>query len=415
MNGTNDKLLNLNKNNKIKDTINKDDSRILDAYGASDNGSESAESKIPKKGEYSFSFYSKKNSESNANPPKKEKGETIKIHSKKISVSPKDKETSEREMSDKDNKNENNDERNGNEKKNVKKEDCQKKYIYKIQKYPDDYNKLNILASKIIRESNLVYLCFPLAKYKNENNTNYHGIYIKLSISILFISCYLCFNLLIEYDLSDLHLVYPKDKYTNKPNLGNWILKLFAPYIVFLIIHYIKNILNLREFYYEEEERISDILKMWEEKKVSKNKFYLIIHDERTRIKKFKINFHNNITIISTLGILFLFCNLIFVCSFFGIYHNSYASVLINVIISIISSFILNIVISIIEFLFSLFNRSCDLKVILFCFYTGFCRTIYYLIYFLSCKKFNEELKEYGDEEYDKINEKKQSNESDSN
>ena len=442
-NGTNDNLLNLNKknsikeqkdkekdenktktdghaDNKTKDTINKDeeniiDSRTLGAYGAaSDKGSENVESEIPKPRKYS-SDDSEKKSESNANPPKKEKGETIKIHSKKIPVSSKDKGTSEREMSDKDNKNENNDERNENEKKNLKKEDCQKKYIYKIQKYPDDYNKLNILASKIIRESNLVYLCFPLAKYKNENNTNYHGIYIKLSISILFISCYLCFNLLIEYDLSDLHLVYPKDKYTNKPNLGNWILKLFSPYIVFLIIHYIKNILNLREFYYEEEERISDILKMWGKKKVSKNKFYLIIHDERTRIKKFKINFHNNITIISTLGILFLFCNLIFVCSFFGIYHNSYASVLINVIISIISSFILNIVISIIEFLFSLFNRSCDLKVILFCFYTGFCRTIYCLIYFLSCKKFNEELKEYGDEEYDKINEKKQSNESDSN
>jgi len=179
-------------------------------------------------------------------------------------------------------------------------------------------------------------------KNKNCCSECYHGISVKLCVFILFISCYLFFNILIEYDLSDLHLIYPKDKYA-KSGAGNWILKALPPYAVFLIIHCIKKILNNAEFYYDENERVERLQKRKKDKK--DNKIFLLIHNERTRIKKFKMNFYNNIKIISWIGIFFLICNLILCTSFFGIYHNSFLSVLINVIVSMLLSFGLNILI----------------------------------------------------------------------
>ena len=357
-------------------------SNIMKGYGVSDKGSEKSGSQPPEQINYSISTYGR----NNANPPPRNGPGAV--------MNPQSSNTTARMR--------NNNQRNANQNEvqdgNQNDKDCQEKIIYRTKKYPENFNYLTRLLYKIIRESNIFYLFMNVRIDKNKNCCSecYHGISVKLCVFILFISCYLFFNILIEYDLSDLHLIYPKDKYA-KSGAGNWILKALPPYAVFLIIHCIKKILNYAEFYYDENERVERLQKRKKDKK--DNKIFLLIHNERTRIKKFKMNFYNNIKIISWIGIFFLICNLILCTSFFGIYHNSFLSVLINVIVSMLLSFGLNILIIAFETI-----CNADWKKYIFCLYSPFCSCIYFILSGLT--PFDEEFKENEEEDEERESER---------
>ena len=258
-----------------------------------------------------------------------------------------------------------------------------KKYLYSIIKNKNDSKFFELFMAKTISESNIFYI---ILKFKT-GNPGYHGTYVKLPIFILYIASYIFFNILTEYDLSELHLVLDKDinlEYT-KSNYSNWIVNCLLPFFfVYLVNHYIKKVLNWREFYLEEEERVKYILANYMGRG---NMFNLKLHKEKTRIKKFKNNFRSNIKFISILGTIFLFLNFILVSSFCEIYPNSFKFIAVNTLISIASSLVIVLICNLIEAL-----CKCDFKSFLFKCYLPFCNFTYFLLFLICLKKNDEQI-----------------------
>ena len=258
-----------------------------------------------------------------------------------------------------------------------------KKYLYSIIKNKNNSKFFELFMAKTISESNIFYI---ILKFKT-GNPGYHGTYVKLPIFILYIASYIFFNILTEYDLSELHLVLDKDinlEYT-KSNYSNWIVNCLLPFFfVYLVNHYIKKVLNWREFYLEEEERVKYILANYMGRG---NMFNLKLHKEKTRIKKFKNNFRSNIKFISILGTIFLFLNFILVSSFCEIYPNSFKFIAVNTLISIASSLVIVLICNFIEAL-----CKCDFKSFLFKCYLPFCNFTYFLLFLLCLKKNDEQI-----------------------
>ena len=381
-------LLNINKikNKKEETSEGKEEeekkeedeklSKYIDFYGGNDKKSESSNqgSEIPNLNEQSYSrdnnnisIYTNSNQKKNpANPPFKSQP-----------------------SSDRDTIKEKRDKKKHKKKEegiNTENENC-KKYIYDVNKNfkSEDYNCWERFKAKFISENNILYFVISFTK-------TYFGIRIKLLIVILYFAAYMFSNIIIEYNLSNLHMVYHKNIYS-KSNSRSWIENMVPPCLIYLIIYYIKKILSIREFCHEEEENIKKIKKL-EEKNNSINKIIINYHSEKTKIKKFKSNFENSIQIISIIGSIFLFINFLLVTSFCGIYHNSFECILINVLINMVSSFA---IMSILNILVAIIKR--DFKIYLFGAYMLFCQCTYFVIYYLTCKKFDEDFKEIDEDD----------------
>ena len=378
-------LLNINKikDKKEGESERKEEedeklSKYIDVYGGNDNKNEPSEiaSEIPNLNEQSYSrdnnnnnisIYTNSSQKKNpANPPKnnQQSSDRDTIKTKRDKKKHKKKEE-------------------GNYTEN---ENC-KKYIYEVNKNfkSEDYNCWERFKAKFISENNIIYFVINFTR-------TYFGLRIKLLIIILYFAAYMFSNIIIEYNLSNLHMVYHNNKYSNS-NSRSWIENMVPPCLIYLIIYYIKKILSIREFCHEEEENIRKLKKL-EKKTKNINKIIIRYHKEKTNIKKFKSNFENSIQIISFIGSIFLFINFLLVTSFCGIYHNSFECILINMIVNMVSSFI---IMSLLNIIVAIIKR--DFKIYLFGAYMLFCQCTYLVIYYLTCKKFDEDFKEIDEDD----------------
>ena len=323
----------------------------------------------------------KTNNSNKANPPSKEQKEPIDGNSYRDS------------LNNNNNNNNNGEERNDIERK-VKK--CSYYYyIFYINKDKEDKRYLSILLSKIISDSFLVFI-WPCCITKYDKNP---FLWIKLPILILYIACFMSFNIFMEFRLSDLYLYYPDDDQINC-GFGNYILNFAPPLFIYLLLHFFRKTLSLREFYLEENYRINNILEEYHEKNPIKCEIGL--HKEKTRINKFRNNLENSMKLISLLGIIILTFNFYLVSCFCGIYQNSFLSVCINVLINIAATFFISLIIHLIESLIECIKKSkIDLKNCLCKLYIPFCGIIYLLLYCLPFLNFKEEFNNLEDDDDD--------------
>ena len=429
-----DKAININEEEKKKekeiliDNNNKKDDKKEDKK--SDNTSEliSEESKQKEKLNYSadsevnissedsiqIKLPSEKNSENDkksedkqkklANPPPKSKSgkqpKSTAPGKQLISIDPEKTQNSAKRLKGKD-KNKISDEK--------KDFPCYQKLIYEFTKdlekcqccqcFCDDdgkkkkkskYRCHEIFAGKLVSENTFLF-AFPL--YCELDKNTY---FIKYSILILYISCLMSFNILTEYRLSDLHLYYHHDKNTTS-NFDNFILNAIPPYIVDLIIRIIKKAISLREFYLEEYYRIE-----YKKNRYKKNLTQLEIkmHEERTRIKKFKNNLNNSISIVTVLGYFLTLFNFYLVLCFCGIFRNSFLCLVVNTLCSVVSIFVIsafvNLIVAIIKY---------DFKRYLIYVYAFCCSGCYCAVNLCLWKK--EELKIVDDDDDEEEDEKK--------
>ena len=270
-----------------------------------------------------------------------------------------------------------------------------KDYIYTINK-DFEKNKCNFslcdsdskckchdyFLAKMISENTLL---FVVACSKDDKNRSF----IRLSILLIYIGWYMCFNLLTEFNSSDLHLLLQRQEENNGSKFASWLINAILPYIcVYLIIRYFRKSISLREFYLEEKERIIYIKNTYENEEIITK-----LHTERTRIKRFKNIFFNNIKIVVTIGFIILGYNAYLSYCFFGIYRNSFWCIVVNILSSICSSFVISIIINLIESIFTC--NKC--REFLFCIYMNFCCLFCYCILnkiFKSRDEFND-LKDY--------------------
>jgi hypothetical protein len=230
------------------------------------------------------------------------------------------------------------------------------------------YNCWDIFWAKTISENTLLFVCFCSKYDKN-------GYFIRLAVLILYIGWYMCFNLLTEFNSSDLHFLLKKDYIDENSGtkFSNWLINAILPYLfVYLVIRYFRRAISLREFYLEEKERIEYIIITYKNKKEERT---TKLHTERTRIKKFKNNLINNVKIVVTIGFIILGYNAYLSYCFFGIYRNSFWCIVVNVLSSIGSSIIISIIINIIELI-----ANCNFKKILFILYMPCCWACYWIL-----------------------------------
>ena len=275
-----------------------------------------------------------------------------------------------------------------------------KKWI--TYKYPHECgnDSFSLFFYKFFRDNTI---CFVLPLYPM---TDRNGAFIKILVLVLYLSCYMCFNILIEFDLTTLHLTIPNDKYTDSKALGGFVNCLF-PLIVYCFIYYFKKYLSIREFYLEEFDRIYDLKKRKRDKKMSNNEFCIRIKTEKTRIKKARNNSWNSIKIISILAFIILIINWYLVTCFCGIYNNSLGCIAKNILINIFFNIIIACIIHIIEIL----CRK-DIKPYIFKLCIPYmCGCWFTLFFYCSGCKFYEEISDVDSDIKDKDNNNNQNHE----
>ena len=405
-------------------------------------------------GDASFQNSDKKSNKSNshpANPPSKDDQKSADPMRKKGKKKKKKK-----------NKNkEKNEEKNEDNKKNKKTCGCKtyEEYIYSINKElknnkccccgggcccggccnnDDDsnYGCWDIFLAKTISENTLLFTFYDLFSRTVDKN----GYFIRFTVLVLYIGWYMFFNLITETNSSDLHFYLDKDENSQK-NFFSWLKNAIFPYFfVYLMVRYLKKTLSLREFYLDIKKKILPLIKKLikkkkdkkEEKKkkkylkkrgirrdseemkkiekklekIEKNleKLTIELHNIRTTIKKFKNNLNNGLKIIMTIGFVVLFCNAVLSYCYFGIYHNSFWCVFVNVLTSIGYNIVISLVINALESIFK-----CGFKQTLFFLYMPLCCFSYFILNKVCCKKeeFNiliEDEKDLSDDDGDNDN-----------
>jgi len=272
-----------------------------------------------------------------------------------------------------------------------------KKWI--IYKYPNECrsDSFPLFFYKFFRDNTLSFI-IPMYRITDRN-----GAFIKILVLVLYISCYMCFNILIEFDLSTLHLTIPNDKYTDSKTSGGFA-NCLLPLIVYCFIYYFKKYLSIREFYLEEFDRIYDLKKRKKDNKMSNNEFCIKIKTEKTRIKKARNNSWNSIKIISILAFIILIINWYLVTCFCGIYNNSFSCIVKNILINIFFNAVIACIIHIIEIL----CRK-DLKPYIFKLCIPYMCGCWFGLFFLcSGCKFYEEISDVDSDLKDKDNNNKQ-------
>ena len=199
------------------------------------------------------------------------------------------------------------------------------------------------------------------------------------------------FNILMEFDLSDLHLFIHSDEYS-KSTFVNYFLNLIPPLLVYLLLHFFRKSLSLREFYLEEKDKIKKIGK----ESCNKLKYEINLHKERTKIKKFRNNLEHSIKLINFLGLIIVSYNYYLVSCFCGIYQNSFGCIVVNVLTSIASTFIFSIIVHGIE---SIKPKEWNLKKFLCKCYIPCFGILFFLCYLLTLGKFKDEFNDINDDE----------------
>ena len=217
---------------------------------------------------------------------------------------------------------------------------------------------------KLIISDNTILFIIPFLY----SNTDKNPILIKAFIFVLSISFYTIFNILTEFDSSTLNLIYNKNEFLEKTELC-YIVNLFSPLIVEIIVYQFKSVLSLREFYLKEVNKIYKIKAEFNKKdstKSSKNAGLLIkMQTEKTEITKFRNKLENQLFISTILTIIILIINWYLVACYLGIYINSLKCVVCNICINMIYNLVISIIINILEILFSCCGFKMDLKKLL--------------------------------------------------
>ena len=269
-------------------------------------------------------------------------------------------------------------------------------YIFSINKDKKDKGLGHILLSKILRDSFLVFICSSFCSCWRRYDKN-PFLWIKLPIIILYIACFTSFNILMEFRLSDLYLYYHVDDLISY-DISNYILNFIPPLFVYLLVHFFRKTLSLREFYLEENYRINNIVEKYENNFSIKSEMEL--HKEKTRINKFRNNLEHSMKLMSFLGTVILLFNFYLVSCFCGIYQNSSLTLFINVLGSIAGTFFIATIIHLIESIIECVRKSkCDLKNIICKLYIPFCIWIYLILYLLPFLNFKDDFNKLEDDE----------------
>ena len=196
---------------------------------------------------------------------------------------------------------------------------------------------------KLIISDNTILFIIPFLY----SNTDKNPILIKAFIFVLSISFYTIFNILTEFDSSTLNLIYNKNEFLEKTELC-YIVNLFSPLIVEIIVYQFKSVLSLREFYLKEVNKIYKIKAEFNKKdstKSSKNAGLLIkMQTEKTEITKFRNKLENQLFISTILTIIILIINWYLVACYLGIYINSLKCIVCNICINMIYNLVISII-----------------------------------------------------------------------
>ena len=237
------------------------------------------------------------------------------------------------------------------------------KNIITVRDQPKKKYELSDLH-KLIMSDNTILFTIPFLY----SNTDKNPILIKAFIFVLSISCYTIFNILTEFDSYTLNLIYNKNEFLENTELC-YIVNLFSPLFVEILVYQFKSALSLREFYLKEVKKIYKIKSEFNKKdsnKSSKNAGLLIkMQTEKTEITKFRNKLENQLFISTILTIIILIINWYLVACYLGIYINSLKCIVCNICINMIYNLVISIIINILEILISCCFFKKDLKKLL--------------------------------------------------
>jgi len=259
--------------------------------------------------------------------------------------------------------------------------------IYTAVKYPESIASIFFRwFAKMVSENTAL---FSLVCSKYDKN----GFFIKHSVLIISISFYISINIVFQINTSTLHLfLTPDEKFG--AYIPGWFYNILPNIFAYLLIHFFKDSLSLREFYLEEVERIEHINQKLRIKKYQYHEWEIKKKYEITRIKKFRNNLANNIRLTIIFGLIILLIDLYYITVFFSVYENSFWCVVVNILMSIL----IHIGFFAIVHLISSF---CNFNLARYLFKLSECCCVYFYCIFLSWKFCNEEFQK--NEEKDEI------------
>ena len=261
--------------------------------------------------------------------------------------------------------------------------------IYTAIKHPEIISIPGRWYSKMVSENTVIFSLPSLFCLKDDKN----GYFIKLSVLIISISFYITAIIFFQINTSTLHLfLEPDEKFG--AYLPGWFLNIIPNILVYFLTHFFKDSLSLREFYWEEIERIDYINGKLDDDEYKFNEWEIKKKNEITRIKKFRNNLENNIRLTVIFGLIILLIDMYYISIFFSVYENSFWCVVVNLLMSILIHIGFFAIVHLISSL-------CNFNLAKYLFkFSEFCCSGFYLI-FLSWKLCNEEFQK--SEEHDEI------------
>ena len=165
-----------------------------------------------------------------------------------------------------------------------------------------------------------------------------NDLFTKVSVIILSLSLYIFLNIICMYNLSMLHLYIGGDKDPNKKSQPKYnAINILVPFLLlYLPTMFLKKLLSIREFIFEQNYKYNDIINS---KKFNKAQKQLRLHDIETQINKFRNKNEDNSFKVFLFGGIFLVFNWYLATCFCGIYENSNLCLILNTLISIIFTY----------------------------------------------------------------------------
>ena len=200
--------------------------------------------------------------------------------------------------------------------------------IYTAIKYPKGIHFIFRWIAKMVSDNTVLFSLFCSEYDKN-------GFFIKCSVLIIAISFYITVIIAFQFNTSTLHLFLSPDEEFGA-YIPGWFLNVLPNLFAYLLIHFFKDSLSLREFYWEEKERIDFINFKLESGKDVFNEWEVKKKIEITRIKKFRNNLANNIRLTIIFGLIILSIDCYYISVFFSVYDNSFWCIVVNILMSIL-------------------------------------------------------------------------------
>ena len=200
--------------------------------------------------------------------------------------------------------------------------------IYTAIKYPERTNFLFRWIAKMVSDNTVLFSLFCSEYDKN-------GFFIKCSVLIISISFYITVIIAFQFNTSTLHLFLSPDEEFGA-YIPGWFLNVLPNLFAYLLIHFFKDSLSLREFYWEEKDRIDFINSKLAMHKYEFNEWEVKKKIEITRIKKFRNNLANNIRLTIIFGLIILSIDCYYISVFFSVYDNSFWCIVVNILMSIL-------------------------------------------------------------------------------